>query len=107
MTRMLAALLFAVIAAPAFAADTGAKPATPQQQRMKDCNASATSKGLKGAERKQFMSSCLKGETPAAPGVSAKQAAQREKMKTCNADATSKGLKGDERKKFISSCLRH
>jgi len=104
MTRMLAALLFAAMAAPALAADTGAKPITPQQQRMKDCNATATSQSLKGAERKQFMSRCLKGETAGAPGGGG-LVAQREKMKTCNADANGKGLKGDERKKFMSSCL--
>ncbi len=101
----LAALLGAAIAAPAFAAEGDAKPVTPQQQRMKDCNADATSKGVKGDERKKFMSSCLKGESAAPAKATDKQAAQREKMKTCNSDATSKGLKGDERKKFMSSCL--
>jgi len=30
---------------------------TPQQQKMKDCNAQAS--GQKGDERKKFMSSCL------------------------------------------------
>jgi opacity protein-like surface antigen len=34
---------------------------TPQQQRMKDCNAQAT--GMTGSARKQFMSSCLSGGT--------------------------------------------
>lgn len=34
------------------------KPLTAQQQKMKDCNAEA--KGMKGAERKKFMSGCLK-----------------------------------------------
>ena len=101
----LALMLFAALAAPAFAAEGGAKPVTPQQQRMKDCNADAKSKGLSGDARKAFMKSCLAGESAGAPGVTAKQAAQREKMKTCNADATSKGLKGDERKKFMSTCL--
>ncbi|MEQ1661498.1 MAG: PsiF family protein [Thiobacillus sp.] len=40
-----------------------AKPAsggvTPQQQRMKDCNAEAKSKEMKGDARKAFMKSCL------------------------------------------------
>lgn len=35
-------------------------PAT-QQNKMKTCNADAKAKELKGAERKAFMSSCLKG----------------------------------------------
>ena len=34
---------------------------TAQQEKMKSCNADAKTKSLKGAERKQFMSSCLKG----------------------------------------------
>ena len=32
-----------------------------QQDRMKSCNADAKEKGLKGDERKKFMSTCLKG----------------------------------------------
>ena len=40
------------------------KPHTAQQQRMIDCNKQAT--GKKGAERKTFMSSCLKGGSAAA-----------------------------------------
>lgn len=35
--------------------------ASMQQDRMKACNADAKGKGLKGSERKTFMSSCLKG----------------------------------------------
>ncbi|NTV09598.1 MAG: phosphate starvation-inducible protein PsiF [Zoogloea sp.] len=45
-------------AAPAAAADT--KAAT-QQDKMKACNKDAGDKKLKGADRKQFMSTCLKG----------------------------------------------
>ncbi len=52
--------------APAAAAATPATPATPaapsaQQDKMKACNADAKTKELKGDERKQFMSACLKG----------------------------------------------
>ena len=32
-----------------------------QQEKMKTCNADAKAKSLKGAERKKFMSECLKG----------------------------------------------
>ncbi|MFJ9992162.1 PsiF family protein [Pseudomonas putida] len=71
--------------------------ATPQQEKMKTCNADATAKALKGDERKAFMSTCLKKAAPAT---------QQEKMKTCNADATTKALKGDERKAFMSDCLK-
>ncbi|MGF6392901.1 PsiF family protein [Pseudomonas plecoglossicida] len=70
---------------------------TPQQEKMKTCNADASAKALKGDERKAFMSNCLKKDVPTA---------QQEKMKTCNADATTKALKGDERKAFMSDCLK-
>lgn len=33
-----------------------------QQQRMKDCNAEAKAKSLKGDKRKAFMKSCLSGD---------------------------------------------
>lgn len=92
MHRLLTALLMlSALSAPAFAA-------TPQE-RMKTCNADATTKALKGDERKAFMSTCLKA-TPAAA------ATPQERMKTCNADATAKALKGDERKAFMSTCLK-
>ena len=35
--------------------------ATPQQEKMKSCNADAKTKALKGDERNKFMSTCLKG----------------------------------------------
>ena len=38
-----------------------AKALTPQQQKMKTCNADAKTKALKGDERKAFMKSCLSG----------------------------------------------
>jgi hypothetical protein len=77
------------------------KDATPQQQRMADCNKTAADKGLKGDERKQFMSNCLSGKPDMKPAAST----QQEKMKSCNAEAAKQSLKGDERKKFMSSCL--
>ena len=36
------------------------KVLTPQQQKMKTCNAQAKAKLLRGQERKTFMSECLK-----------------------------------------------
>ena len=83
-------------------AATPAKPANSQQEKMKTCNADATTKGLRGAARKSYMSSCL-SDQPAAP---AKTNSQQEKMKSCNADATAKGLKGADRKTFMSTCLK-
>jgi hypothetical protein len=84
--------------APAYA--TEEKKLTPQQQRMKDCNAEAASKALKGDERKAFMKECLSAKKDG-------RAAQQEKMKICNAEATKKSLKGDERKAFMSDCLKN
>ena len=49
------------------------KDKTPQQMKMADCNKDA--KGMKGDERKKFMSGCLKGDakaaTPATPATPA------------------------------------
>ncbi|MNR62692.1 Phosphate starvation-inducible protein PsiF precursor [compost metagenome] len=45
-------------AAPA--ANDAGKVLTPQQEKMKTCNADAATKALKGDERKAFMSDCLK-----------------------------------------------
>ena len=70
---------------------------TPQQEKMKNCNAQATDK--KGDERKAFMKECLSAKPVKA------NTAQQEKMKVCNKEAAGKELKGDERKKFMSSCL--
>jgi hypothetical protein len=106
---MFAAFAFAAVLASgsAFAAE---KQLTPQQERMKTCNADAKTKNLAGAERKAFMSSCLKGEStaaaPAAAAAPAKPMTQQEKMKACNADPKAKTLHGDERKTFMSSCLK-
>ncbi len=108
----LACLGFAfAVSAPAFAGS--------QQDKMKGCNAEA--KGMKGDERKAFMSKCLKKDyvlksdaasakpetKPAASAAApAAKPTQQDKMKSCNADAKTKALKGDERKKFMSSCLK-
>jgi hypothetical protein len=64
------ALAIALFAGSAIAAgDAAAKPAaageTPkvkQQTKMSTCSKEAKAKALKGAERKQFMSSCLKAQ---------------------------------------------
>ena len=84
--------------APSYAAED--KAPTAQQQRMKDCNAEAGKKALKGDERKAFMKECLSAKKDG-------RAAQQEKMKACNAEAGKKALKGDERKAFMSDCLKN
>ena len=104
------ALAIAFGATSALAADPApAKTLTPQQQKMKDCNAQAT--GKTGDERKTFMSTCLKGGTtaaaaPAVAAAPAKPMTQQQKMKSCNADPGAKHLTGDARKSFMSTCLK-
>ena len=80
----------AIAAAPAYAQE---KKPTAQQERMADCNKQAAAKKMKGDERKDFMSSCLKDKP-------------QDRMAKCNKEAGSKALKGDERKKFMSECLK-
>jgi hypothetical protein len=73
--------------------------ATPQQDKMKTCNAEA--KGKKGDERKAFMKDCLSASgTPTGAKMT-----QQDKMKTCNVGATDKKLKGDDRKMYMKTCL--
>ena len=112
----LSLLAIAQVQAKDVPADTKpAKELGPQQQKMKDCNAEAKTKALKGDERKTFMKGCLsaKGAPAAATPVAApavepamdKKATQQGKMKTCNADAKTKALSGDARKTFMKDCL--
>jgi len=72
------------------------KALTGQQQKMATCNQQAKEKALKGAERKTFMSDCLKAEKAATNS-------QHVKMKECNKQAA--GKKGTERKTFMKECL--
>ena len=76
---------------------------TAQQEKMKTCNTDATTKQLKGPDRKTFVSECLKADSATAEKT---LTAQQTKMKTCNADATAKNLKGKERQTFMSTCLK-
>ena len=88
----------AAATAPAAAPATAAAPAAnSQQDRMKTCNTKA--EGMKGEDRKTFMSACLSGKD-----VPAKKMTQQERMKVCNKNA--EGKKGDERKAFMSDCLK-
>ena len=77
----------------AFSAHAQDKKPTAQQQRMAECNKQASAKKLKGDERKDFMSSCLKDKP-------------QDRMAKCNKEAGAKSLKGEERKKFMSECLK-
>ena len=83
-----------------FALATGANAAEApagnkaQTSRMSQCSADAKEKGLKGDERKDYMSQCLRSSesTPA--------------TKQCNAEAAAKGLTGDKRSDFLKSCVK-
>jgi|KBSMisStaDraftv2_1062788.scaffolds.fasta_scaffold08273_7 hypothetical protein len=70
-----------------------------QQEKMKECNADATTKSLSGDERKAFMKTCLSKK-----GVKLSNS-QQQRMKDCNAEATTKSLSGDSRKAFMKTCL--
>jgi len=77
----------------AFAADKAADAKmTPQQEKMKSCNAEAA--GKTGDERKAFMKTCL----------SAKPAKKESKIAMCNRKTA--GMKGEERAKAQSECMK-
>ncbi len=61
--RFAVALTLVALSIPALADEqkdpVKEKPVTAQQQKMKECNAEAKTKSLKGDERKKFMSTCL------------------------------------------------
>lgn len=73
---------------------------TPQQEKMKACNADAAKHELKGDARKAFMKSCLSAKKE---DDKKELTPQQQKMKDCNASA--KDLKGDARKKHMKECL--
>jgi hypothetical protein len=89
MRKLLSTLMLTLAAATLSVHAADEKKPTAQQEKMKACNAEAA--GMKGDERKAFMSKCL-------------SATRQEKMTKCNKDAGDK--KGDERKAFMSQCLK-
>ena len=125
-----ALLVAATLAAAALPlAGQAASPAQlAQQQKMKDCNATAKTQAMKGDARTAFMKTCLsKAGTPATASTSAPAMAATtpapaampapmsgpkpavspaNRMKTCNAEAGTKTLKGDARKTFMATCLK-
>jgi len=85
------ALALALLAAPL----PGAAADNAQSTKLGACSKDAKEKGLKGDERKTFMSQCA-----------GKKKSQGEKMGACSKQAADKGLKGDERNKFLSDCAK-
>ena len=118
LTTTVLALALVFAAAAAGAAESGsAKTYSPQQQKMKDCNAQAA--GKSGDERKAFMSNCLKGGAAKAPAANAAapkptasnvadapthpvKSLSKQEKKACTAQAA--GKSGDERKAVLSAC---
>ena len=100
MKRVLALTLLSLFACgSAFAADDkAAAPATamtPQQEKMKSCNASAADK--KGDDRKAYMKTCLSAKPPA-------PVKPESKMAMCNKKTA--GMKADDRAKAQSECMK-
>ena len=91
---LLVTLLFGLVFMTAVSA--AEKELTPQQQKMSVCNKEASSKSLKGDERKKD------GAAQDGMGLTP----QQQKMRECNAQATQQSLKGDDRSKFMSACLK-
>ena len=72
--------------------------ATPQQDKMKACNADA--KGKKGDERKAFMKECLSDSAASAAVAPAASAAA-----ACDKSAADKKLYGAAAKSHIKKCV--
>ena len=63
MKALIAAISLSLLVLPAYAQEKKEPSAAQkkQQDRMAACNKEAGSKGMKGDDRKKFMSGCLKG----------------------------------------------
>jgi hypothetical protein len=88
-----AVLASAFVAGLAQAADD--KPNTAQQNKMVTCQKEAGDKKLEGADRKAFVTECLKTKKT-----------QAQKLGACSKEAASKGLKGEERNQYLSTCAK-
>ena len=97
------AVLSALSAHPVLAAEGSAK--SPPQDRKAACTQEA--RGLKAADRDDFMSWCLKQDAATVKQAKATEpGSQQDRMRKCNAQAKDKALKGQERRSFMSACLK-
>ena len=83
--------------------------ANPSTQREKFAACAHDSKGLKGDERREFMSDCLKKHPNGAAAASREvlgEAAGQGRLAPCNAEADRRKLHGDERRGFLDACLK-
>ena len=76
MNKLIIMLAAAMLAGPAFSADPSAQPSKADaapldapRDTSRDCNQQAANKGLKGEQRRTFLTSCMKnvGNATAAP----------------------------------------
>jgi psiF repeat len=94
---------------PLRADEPAAKASTPQREKFAACG--HESKGMKGEERREFMSECLKGHGPdtavhEARDTMAGDAAEASRQHSCAEEADRRKLHGDERRVFMGSCLK-
>ena len=73
-----------------------------QQDRMRLCNTDANARHLMGANRQQFMSTCLSRREREHKSMNS----QQRKMKDCSATAKAKRFTGAARKRYMSDCLK-
>jgi hypothetical protein len=93
--KSIAPLIAAVLCAVALGAQ-----ATPQQDKMKACNADAKTKALKGDDRKAFMKECL-GAKPAETAAAAAPAGDA----ACEKSVADKKLHGAAAKSHMKKCM--
>lgn len=90
-----AALFATLFAAGHVVAAEGDKPAPkPQAQKMSACSTQAKDQGLRGDERKSFMSQCLRTKR------------SQTAMQECSTVAKDKGMRGNDRKGYMRDCLK-
>jgi psiF repeat len=71
------------------------------QDKVKACNSTADSKGLKGDDRKNFMQDCINK----ASNQQLSDMSQKDKMNTCKNLADRKNLTGSDRRSFLKDCM--
>ena len=96
------AILLSLSVAPLRAAEGESHTTTPQREKFAACVHQA--QGLKGDERREFMSECLRKHPEAARDAVAAESGGR--LAPCNAEADRLKLHGDERRAFLGACLR-
>jgi len=95
------AIVLSLSVAPLRAAE-GESHTTPQREKFAACAHEA--QGLKGDERREFMSECLRKHPEGAKQAVATESGGR--LAPCNAEADRLKLHGDERRAFLGTCLR-